>query len=130
MKKFIFVLFISVSIISGCEKGTVPEVKKTRSLPESEKISQILFKGMYKQEKGKDYYTDCSSAGKFRLDPNGETIALKKIFEDAVAKDSISSLYVEFEGFFSTQSSKVKKENDSVIIPTRLLITNSFKKCF
>lgn len=133
------VIFLTLLIISGCEKGTVNKLpsgdeNKNKSMltqkeMEGKKINPVLFKGIFYRTNETAFFTDCISKKKYMLAPSGENAEIEKAYENFPLKNDKTGMYSEIEGFISEQSNSRGKGMDTVFVITRFIMADSLKKC-
>lgn len=131
VKLIIIIVFSSIMffINSGCEKPSVQVSEKNTGKSEEKIIEQTVFRCMYEYKNELNTAKDCSSGRTFILDPQGETMEIKKYSEKYASADSSVTAYAEFEGFFSMRSAGRDSKQDTVVIPTRIILLDKHRKC-
>lgn len=129
--KIIYIVLTFILILSspGCEKPSVKTDEKNISNSKEQSIKQSLYRGLYEYKNEKHTIKDCSTGRISILDPQGETIEIKKYSDKYAVSDSSSSVYIEFEGFASVGSIDKSTKQDTLIIPTRIILLDKNRKC-
>lgn len=134
MKKFVAYLFILPLLLLSCGKNSPeaqPEVKKDEKMisPEWRKMNPMTVKGMFLDSAGRKEFFDCSSKKTYKFSMSGEFESIKNAYDKIVSKKGGEKVYLELEGFVSTESNPESSAMDTVFVVTRFFKLDRARVC-
>ncbi|MEO6695281.1 MAG: hypothetical protein ABIY50_00495 [Ignavibacteria bacterium] len=121
---------ILLSVLTGCRDETVKtKVDQKMVEPESNRMQPSFFKGMYIDSSSAGIFYDCNNNVAYNISEKGETAAVKKAYNNIPEKKHGEKIYLELEGFISTQPNFDGRLVDSVLVITRFFLFNRAGKC-
>jgi hypothetical protein len=116
-------IIILLLTIASCE---APESHKKRSaserkIPETieRNITPLVYRGMLSVS-GEMKLQDCSSGKLYVVSDKSDLSSIEKAIAQTQDQRNMNRLYIEAEGFVSTQENPAKKQNDTVLVIGRI----------
>ena len=131
MKSYL-ILILLLSIICGCkDESNQSDISKNQKMvsPEANQMNPLILKGMYSYSPLKGKFFDCLSDKTYLLAEKGESAAIERAYVNIPDKRPEEKVYVELEGFISTQAKSEGLDFDSVLVVTRFFLFDRSKKC-
>lgn len=112
-------------ILAGCDNKTGEENQTLTDT--TAKIKTFIFKGMF--NKDSMYLIECSAKKKFKVAPEGELIALEKVYELKPELRTSGEYYIETAGFTSVKENTGTKNFDTMLVVTRFIGLDTSFNC-
>ena len=132
-------MFSFILLISGCEKPDrlnneannqlKKNINSLASPNDTNKIKTNIFKGIFSNLNKTKTLAGCENDKKVLIADGSETAEIERIFDEQTEKNAGKGIYIEAEGFTSSQSGINGKGTDSVLIITRVIKYEKQSEC-